>query len=62
MKWENQQIESIALTSSKKETCQLLSPTALKGAKMIKEVNGKYIYQLQLKPNQKINLKRDVVN
>lgn len=62
MVWKNQQIESIVITSPKKQTCQLLSPTALKGAKMIKEVNGKYIYQLQLKPNQKIKLTRQVVN
>ncbi|MEN5435140.1 MULTISPECIES: glycosyl hydrolase family 95 catalytic domain-containing protein [Sphingobacterium] len=60
--WKNKQVESVVLRSLEHQTIQLLSATALKDAKLIKEVNGKYIYQLQLKPNQKINLKRDVVN
>ncbi|WP_410528101.1 glycoside hydrolase family 95-like protein [Sphingobacterium sp. IITKGP-BTPF85] len=42
--WKNKQVESVVLRSLEHQTIQLLSATALKDAKLIKEVNGKYIY------------------
>jgi len=60
--WKNKEVESVVLKSLEHQTIQLLSATVLKDAKLMKEVNGKYIYQIQLKPNQSLKLTKAVKN
>ncbi|WP_051960003.1 glycosyl hydrolase family 95 catalytic domain-containing protein [Sphingobacterium sp. ML3W] len=58
MIWENNQIESVVISSSQTKTCQILTSTALKATKLLKEVEGKYVYQVQLKANKPLKLFR----
>lgn len=52
MEWNNRSITQLILSSSKDQTIQVLSPSRLEGLVLQQQVNGKYLYKIQLKANK----------
>ncbi|WP_343561173.1 glycoside hydrolase family 95 protein [Sphingobacterium sp.] len=54
MEWNNRSITQLILSSPKDQTIQVLSPSRLEGLALQQQVNGKYLYKIQLKANKVI--------
>lgn len=52
MEWNNRSITQLVLSSPKDQTIQVLSPSRLEGLALQEQVNGKYLYKIQLKANK----------
>jgi len=52
MEWNNSSIRQLILSSPQDQTIQVLSPTPLAGLSPQQEINGKYLYKIQLKSNK----------
>lgn len=52
MVWNNRSITQLVLSSPKDQTIQVLSPSRLEGLALQEQVNGKYLYKIQLKANK----------
>ncbi|MEI2274614.1 glycoside hydrolase family 95 protein [Sphingobacterium sp. ML3W] len=52
MEWNNSSIRQLILSSPQDQTIQVLSPSQLAGLSPEQEINGKYLYKIQLKANK----------
>lgn len=52
MEWSNSSIRQLILSSPQDQTIQVLSPSQLAGLSPEQEINGKYLYKIQLKANK----------
>ncbi len=52
MEWNNSSITQLILSSPQDQTIQVLSPSQLAGLSPQQEINGKYLYKIQLKANK----------
>lgn len=52
MEWNNSSIRQLILSSPQDQTIQVLSPSPLAGLSPEQEINGKYLYKIQLKANK----------
>ncbi|WP_433902517.1 glycosyl hydrolase family 95 catalytic domain-containing protein [Sphingobacterium puteale] len=52
MEWNNSSIRQLILSSPQDQTIQVLSPSPLTGLSPEQEINGKYLYKIQLKANK----------
>ncbi|MGE8430257.1 MAG: glycosyl hydrolase family 95 catalytic domain-containing protein [Sphingobacterium sp.] len=52
MEWNNSGITQLSLSSPQDQTIQVLSPSQLGGLSPQQEINGKYLYKIQLKANK----------
>jgi len=52
MEWNNGSITQLSLSSPQDQTIQVLSPSQLAGLSPQQEINGKYLYKIQLKANK----------
>jgi alpha-L-fucosidase 2 len=52
MEWNNSSIRQLILSSPQDQTIQVLSPSQLAGLSPQQEINGKYLYKIQLKANK----------
>ncbi|WP_197084083.1 glycosyl hydrolase family 95 catalytic domain-containing protein [Sphingobacterium sp. Ag1] len=52
MEWNNSSITQLSLSSPQDQTIQVLSPSQLAGLSPQQEINGKYLYKIQLKANK----------
>ena len=56
LSWDNGKLSSLKLSSPKAQTIQILLPTMMCSLKKTKIINNKYLYSIQLKPNQILNI------
>ncbi|WON92292.1 glycosyl hydrolase family 95 catalytic domain-containing protein [Sphingobacterium sp. UGAL515B_05] len=54
MEWSNSSIRQLILSSPQDQTIQVLSPSPLAGLSPQQEINGKYLYKIQLKANKTV--------
>lgn len=54
--WENNEIKSLKLSSAKKQSVEILTPKPIKGKQATKQINGKFLYTIDLKPNRVVRI------